>query len=435
MSARENRRRRSARSGIAAVLAATAGLAALPAAAAPACGAEGEGGPKADLRLQLSGLAASGSRDLDNDSGLAALYAATRLRGTCGPWAVHAEGRAATPRAGLSTSPQWQQAYVQGRFGMLSMRLGRQVVNWGRADRLNPTDHLSPRSLRVLQLGVGEDRLGADMATLELAPAPGWQASVHLVPRLRPNDLPRALTAGGTATAVRPAGDARSWAAKLDHTGSAIEGSLSVFDGLAAMPLLTLGATGLQAAQVRQRVVGGDLLLPLAGEFALRAEAADVRLTAPTRALAQAAGVGNHRWAVLGLERSFAGGWLANASLSLRRSDVPTLSPLTPASLPPALVQVNRNLWFQTGPEEYGLALAVARSPFEDDWSGEAGLVLNRSDGGVGRGVFALVEYRVDDTWSWRVSGQWFRGPDSTSLGSLRRNSVAVLEWRATFGR
>ena len=374
-------------------------------------------------------LAASGSRDLDDRGGVGALHATTRLHGACGPWAVHAEGQAATSRAGLAASPQWQQAYVQGRFGPLLMRLGRQVVHWGRADRLNPTDHLSPRSLRVLQLGVGEDRLGAVMASLDLAPAPGWQASVHMVPRLPPNELPRALSGGGSTPGVRPAGDARSWAAKLDHTGSAFEGSVSVFDGLAAMPLLTLGATGLQAAQVRQRVVGADMLLPLGGEFALRAEAADMRLTQPTRQQARAAGIGDQRWAVIGIERSFTGGWLANASLSLRRSDV------APAALPPALVQGNRNLWFQTGPREHGVALAVARSPFEDDWSGEAGLLLARSAGGVGRGAFARLEYRVDDTWSWRLSGQWFRGPASTSLGSLRRNSLAVLEWRATFGR
>src|SRR5207237_7881788 len=124
------------------------------------------------------------------------------------------------------------------------------------------------------------------------------------------------------------------------------------------------------------------------------------------------------------------GGWLATASVSIRRSQAPASSEVDVFGLQ----RINRNLWFQSGGGEDALVLAVAKSPFEDDWSGEAAWIVSRSSSRAG-GLLAVLERRIDDVQSWRIGLQIFRGRNTTSLGSLRDNSVLVAEWRAALGR
>ena len=53
-----------------------------------------------------------------------------------------------------------REAYLDGRVGALDFRLGKQIIAWGRADRLNPTDNLTPRDARLLAADIDEDRFG-----------------------------------------------------------------------------------------------------------------------------------------------------------------------------------------------------------------------------------------------------------------------------------
>ncbi|MCR4426125.1 MAG: hypothetical protein NUW23_08060, partial [Firmicutes bacterium] len=50
-------------------------------------------------------------------------------------------------RPELQASLELGQAYIDAHIGNLDLRLGRQVVNWGTADGVNPTSIINPRSL------------------------------------------------------------------------------------------------------------------------------------------------------------------------------------------------------------------------------------------------------------------------------------------------
>jgi len=394
----------------------------LAACSLPVAGQTGDA-PALRWQAQASVLAASGTRDLDDSGAQASAYLRGQLDGAYGPLAARVQGWLAPANLGLPSTLYLTQGWVEAAAGPLRLRAGRQVVNWGRTDRLNPTDSLSPRSLRMLHIDTADERLGADMLTLDAPLGAGWRLSAHHVPHLRADDLPRALTGGQTITPDGPPGRGSSQALKLDRTGAGLDGSISAFDGPATMPVATLGATGLAWTQLRRRVLGADLSWAMNEQFSLRAEIAAARIAPASRTLANAAGVAGSLWLVVGLERPLPGGWLATVSASLRRNETAPEAP----GRPEALQRMNRNLWFQSAPRDDALVLSLTRSPFEGDWSVEAALVRGRAQAGA---LQARLAYRIDDTQSLHLGVQFFRGPDSTSLGSLRRNSLALLEWR-----
>ena len=51
-----------------------------------------------------------------------------------------------------------REAYLRDTLGDFDIRFGRQIVAWGRADRINPTDNLSARDLT--RMFVEDDDLG-----------------------------------------------------------------------------------------------------------------------------------------------------------------------------------------------------------------------------------------------------------------------------------
>ena len=61
-----------------------------------------------------------------------------------------------------------REAYVQGNFGDLSIKVGKQLVVWGKADSAVVTDVMSPRDLTELVFTEVEDsRLGQQMITFD----------------------------------------------------------------------------------------------------------------------------------------------------------------------------------------------------------------------------------------------------------------------------
>lgn len=59
-----------------------------------------------------------------------------------------------------------REGYVEWESGDWSLRVGRQILAWGRADRINPTDTLSPRDFTALVAEDEEQRLGIDAVRL-----------------------------------------------------------------------------------------------------------------------------------------------------------------------------------------------------------------------------------------------------------------------------
>jgi hypothetical protein len=179
-----------------------------------------------------------------------------------------------------------REAYVNAYLGPVDLRLGQQIIVWGRADALNPTNNLTPVDFRVRSPLEDDIRVGNVGARgfLRLAPLrleAVWMP-VYLPSELPPVGLPPFVSFGAP---VFPSPALRNGlgAARLHLERAAFEMSVSYLVGYAPLPGLTL--TGLAFDPVnpsvavsrtayQHQVFGFDFSTALGDLLTLRAEAA-----------------------------------------------------------------------------------------------------------------------------------------------------------------
>ena len=195
------------------------------------------------------------------------------------------------------TVVELREAYVNAYAGRLSLRLGQQIVVWGRADALNPTSNLTPVDFRTKSPLEDDLRLGNAGARgfLKLSPAPlrleGVWMPIYLPTQLPAVSLPQYVSYGAP---VFPSLDLRhgTEAIRLHLELPAVEMSVSYLYGNALLPGLTLtgltltadpntGTPGAMPPSVLvsrtaydQQVFGFDFSTALGEVLTLRGEAA-----------------------------------------------------------------------------------------------------------------------------------------------------------------
>jgi hypothetical protein len=321
-------------------------------------------------------------------------------------------------------APNLRQGWVEFARGPVQARAGRQIIAWGRADRLNPTDNLSPRNTPALVADIDEDRIGIDALSLRVQFGERWTlGAIHAI-RPRATVLPASIGTlparfGGPGLAGL-ASDRDMNALRLDFAGSQFDASLSAVRGPALLPAFITGPT-LAARQPMVRIIGADFSMAINDRWGLRGEFADTRFDDATPA-----GLGDFRYLVIGAERHIDGGWLALAQFVRRRAD------RTTAAAPSLAATLNRAIWFQAEADSDAIYLGLSRAPFEADLSGDIG-VLQTLDN-RGRAWFANLEYRFDDHWNAYARLQHFSGPADSNIGVLRKDTLFLLELRYSIG-
>ena len=179
-----------------------------------------------------------------------------------------------------------REAYVNAHFGRLDLRLGQQIVVWGRADALNPTSNITPTDFRIRSPLEDDIRVGNVGARgfLRLQPVrlEGVWMPVYLASELPPVGLPPLVTFGGTKY---PASRLQNGllAGRVHLELPAFEMSVSYLRGYAPMPGLTLEALRFDATNpgvtvsrtaYDHQVFGFDFSTALGDVMTLRAEAA-----------------------------------------------------------------------------------------------------------------------------------------------------------------
>lgn len=179
-----------------------------------------------------------------------------------------------------------REAYANAYLGPLDLRLGKQIIVWGRADALNPTNNLTPFDLRI-RSPIEDDRRTGNVgarAFLNFSPLrlEGVWMPLYAPSTLPAVGLPAFVTFGGP---VFPPPELQNGllAGRVHLELPAFELSVSYLHGGAPLPGLTL--TGLTfdpdnpAVRVSRtaythHVVGFDFSTALGDVLALRAEAA-----------------------------------------------------------------------------------------------------------------------------------------------------------------
>jgi hypothetical protein len=179
-----------------------------------------------------------------------------------------------------------REAYVNAYLGPVDFRLGKQIIVWGRADLLNPTNNLTPNDLRIRSPIEDDRRIGnvGARAFVRLAPLrfeAVWLPS-YVPSELPPVSLPQYVSFG---TPKYPSPSLKSWteAGRVHLELPSFEMSVSYLYGYAPLPGLTLGdlvfdrynpSVLIARTAYRHQVVGFDFSTALGDILGIRGEAA-----------------------------------------------------------------------------------------------------------------------------------------------------------------
>ena len=175
------------------------------------------------------------------------------------------------------TEEQLREAYLDINLGPMDLRIGKQIIVWGRTDRINPTDNLSPRDFTLLVPEDDDQRLGtpAVKATYYFKEI---SLSAYWLPDFSSDTIPiQKPPTPFTITEDVPDTSFGAWALKVEQTGKVVDWSLSYFNGYDLYPDLGITSptqpTHLTLKNHRIYVIGADAATTL-GRYGLRAEAA-----------------------------------------------------------------------------------------------------------------------------------------------------------------
>jgi hypothetical protein len=375
----------------------------------------------------------SGSRSLDEreDLGTAALWlkAMPKLRENA---SLLLEGWVANKNYSGDKSPALlREAHLDLTLGPADIRLGKQLIIWGRADRLNPTDNLTPRNYTALMPEDDDQRFGTIAAQLSYHFDSIWLTGIWL-PKFTPSTVPIHKAPGLGFTEQIP-DSSRQWAVKLEQTSRAVDWSVSYFDGFDLIPDLGVGTVGPAQVNVllrhfRTRVIGADAATAL-GHFGVHAEAAytftenpqglDPLIPRP------------FFYAVLGIDRTFFEYLNVNVQYYQRRidhfSDPNAISdPLLRA------VAVQNAIWHnQLDASQHGVTVRISDKWFHEMLEAELAAIYDftRRD----YAVRPKIIYALSDHWKATLGADLFRGQAQSYYGNLRDNSLWFVELRYVF--
>ena len=300
--------------------------------------------------------------------------------------------------------------------GGFTLDVGKQIIRWGRADILNPTDRFAPRDY-------------VNVIDTDVLPVLGVRPSVQIgqetfeavwVPRLTPSRLPlfdQRWTVLPAALQGVPIEDGGSdipqhseWGVRWNHAGEHFETALSYFDGFNHLPNIesrvapALNAVELTRVYPDIRTYGGDLAVPT-GWFTLKGEAAYV--TSPSSTSDE------YVLYVVEVERQ-TGEWVLDGGYA---GEVVTTSRES----------------FSFAPDRGMARSIIARASYTVD--PRRTVSLEGAARQSGKGFYAKGEYSQALAQHWRltVTGVAVAGEADDFLGQYQRNSHGAIALRFSF--
>lgn len=326
------------------------------------------------------------------------------------------------------TRARLREGYLDLTAEAWDLRLGQQLVIWGRADRVNPTDNVTPRDYTMLTPEDVDQRRGVVAARLRYR-AETASVSAYWLPQFRPSTLPMAAVPGVRWHQQRP--HAPQGALRVDGAGGRIDWSLSYLNALDVNPDLALQGAGPDGVDIalthrRVRVLGADAAT-VAGRYGLRAEAAYTWTASRTDPLVKKPFL----YLVAGADRTFGEHFNINLQYYLRRVD----SWQDPRRLPdPALraLAVQGAIGAsQLDRFQHGLTYRIANKWWNETLEGELAGVVSLS-----HREWAFkprLTYAMSDHWRTTLGMNWYRGQADTFFNYLAPTSSGFVEVKYSF--
>lgn len=409
---------------------------------APAPAAPAGAGDAALLKdaLGLSGSLRAAGFSKDKSFGGETGYAVGSLWMVAAPrdvWGIgtYFDGRVQGANLTRSYTVSWdvREAYARTAFRSFDVKAGRQIIVWGRADKVNPTDTWSTRDFTLLAPNDDDQHLG--VASVQVSWSAGaFRATGLWQPEWRYPGLPRPpLPVGVSLRNLPPSAPARQFGMKIDHSGAGPDWSLSYSHAIDRTPDLALLPCGppemaLGFAYRAVDTVGADAAVPV-GKVGLRGEVAYARTQdrGGTDPLIKNSNV----LLVLGGERTWAGVLNANVQYLYRR----TLG----FSAPSFIADDNRRLLAeqvdllsnQLAPDMHGASLRINCKLWNETLETEVAGVVWFKKGDTA--IRPKLTYAFNDRVKGIVGGEIYRGPNDSFFGRLNQTSAAYTELQLGF--
>lgn len=325
-----------------------------------------------------------------------------------------------------------REAYFDLRLGHLDIRAGRQIIAWGRADGINPTDVLSGQNFALLAPDDADRRLGTASVRASYYLGDVSITGVWL-PEFRGHEfaLP-APPSGVTMVQDDRRWPGTQWAMRAEQTGRAVDWSISYFSGKDMAPDLGIvdgnDAPAIRLSHHPVQVFGADMAANV-GRFGVRAEGAYVQTT---DAQGRDPFTKNpYVFIVGGADRTFGGLLNLNVQYLFRyvRKAPPVLSAEPDFVSVVAAQQAIVNS--QVHGAQHGASFRIAYRWLHDTL--EAECAAAGYAGPSGSTLRPKVVYAVTDHWKALAGAEIFRGETASAFGLLRRNTTGYLEVRWSF--
>ncbi|CAH1906039.1 conserved hypothetical protein [Candidatus Nitrotoga sp. HW29] len=327
-------------------------------------------------------------------------------------------------------SKKLQEGYIKFSTENVDYRIGRQIIVWGRADRLNPTDNLTPRNFTLLTAEEDDQRLGSLAAKITYHSHENSLTAIWL-PGMDPHIFPVATTPGIFFTQHIP--HTNRIALKFDHSGGNVDWSASYYSGLDLTPDIAIGATTLSGTNIifdhnRIHVLGMDAATVI-GRYGLRAEAA----------YTWTANTGENDflvkkpflYMVMGGDRTFLDYLNINIQYYLRHvTNYSDPQAITDPLLRPVAIQTGA-LWNQFSRSQHGVSIRISNKWFNETLEGEIAAV-----GSFGQSNYFIrpkLVYAFSDNVKGSLGLDIYRGDNNTFFGRLRDNSLLFAEMKYGF--
>ena len=319
-----------------------------------------------------------------------------------------------------------REAYIDYALDSWDFRVGRQIIAWGRADRVNPTDNLTPRNFKILVPEDDDNRFGTLAAKARYSFGDYSVTGVWL-PDFRANIVPFPRQTGVSYNQDIPDSH-RTWAAKFERSGKDLDWSVSYYDGFDLNPDISVKSAGPAGVNVllshhRYRVLGGDAATTL-GRYGLRGELAYARTDD---------GDGNDLfiknsfvWGVVGVERTFFSYLNLNVQYFFRyvtKWEDPA-NVANPALKEIALTQsIISN---QRDKTQHGFTFRVSNKWLNETLEGEIAGIWDVTRNGYLLRPKAI--YAISDKWKAVVGFDYYGGSDESFFGRLEKNRAVYAE-------
>ncbi len=326
-----------------------------------------------------------------------------------------------------------REAFAEVPVGRAVVRIGRQILPWGRADQINPTDSLVSRDWQWRTPATDDQRFGNDGVEGVVPLGPVTLSGVWM-PHMQTTRLPYIDGLQGVPYAAIDGRD--NVGVRVDGTGERVDWGVSYYQGVDLSPSLSANLSSfvprLGWQNYRIRRFGADVAAAL-GEATIRGEIAYTTIrdrVVPTsdELPGQRA---DYLKAVVGGDRSIGDGLDVNVQVVMQHVYGSAAAPPPPVRPVQRLILATQALVNQQPVTNLcGFAYRLQQRWLDDAWRVEvSGLAYAAGQGSTLR---VRIEYRFDDALLMSAGGNTYFGAGDSILGALKPNNAWFVQMQYT---